>query len=66
MCPFGILNTANIYSHLDFSSRVESADKIASVLGEAESSYDEPSNVPKKAKRGRKPKNASATENASA
>lgn len=58
--------TANIYSHLDFSSRVESADMIANVLGEAESSFDEPSNVPKKIKRGRKPKKSDSSDNATA
>lgn len=58
--------TANIYSHLDFSSRVESADKIASVLGEAESSFYEPKQIPKKEKRGRKPKKSDSSESASA
>ncbi len=58
--------TANIYSHLDFSSRVESADKIASVLGEAESSFYEPKQIPKKEKRGRKLKKSDSSESASA
>lgn len=58
--------TANIYSHLDFSSRIESADKIANVLGEAESSFYEPAQIPKRENRGRKPKKTASTENVSA
>lgn len=49
--------TANIYSHLDFSSRVESADMIAGVLvGDAESSFTRDAELVKHSKRGRKPK----------
>jgi len=39
---------------------------IANVLGEAESSFDEPSNFPKKIKRGRKPKKSDSSDNATA
>ena len=48
--------TANIYSHLDFSSRVESADMITGVLGDAESSFTRDAELVKHSKRGRKPK----------
>ena len=40
--------TANIYSHLDFSSRVESAETIANVLGDARSGIDSKRDNPKK------------------
>lgn len=49
--------TANIYLHLDFSSRVESADMIAGVLDKAESSFTRNAELVKHSKRGRKSKN---------
>lgn len=49
--------TANIYSHLYFSSRVESAETISSILGDAESGISDTRTEPKKKSRGRKKKN---------
>ena len=56
MLLFGKWTTADVYSHLDFSSRVESADMIAGVLGDAESSFTRDAELVKHSKRGRKPK----------
>lgn len=57
MLPFGKGTTANIYSHLDFSSRVESAETISNILGDAESGISDRCTKPKKETRGRKKKN---------
>ncbi len=54
MLPFGKRTTANIYSHLDFSSRVESAETISNILGDAESGIGGTHTEPKKNARGRK------------
>lgn len=48
--------TANIYSHLDFSSRVESAETISSILGDAETGINSKRTEPKQETRGRKKK----------
>ena len=32
VCPFWVLNTSDIYSHLDYSSKITAADKIAAAL----------------------------------
>jgi len=48
--------TANIYSHLDFSSRIESADMITSILGDSETGIETSTEISRNVKRGRKPK----------
>ena len=57
--------TANIYSHLDLSSRVESAETIANVLGDAQSGLESKRDNPKKENRGRKKKSSDTKDTAS-
>ncbi|MCM1226682.1 MAG: hypothetical protein NC320_04545 [Clostridium sp.] len=55
----------DIYSHLDFSSRVESAETIANVLGDAQSGIDIKRDKSKKENRGRKKKSSDTADTAS-
>ena len=57
--------TANIYSHLDFSSRVESAETIANVLGDARSGIDSNRDEPRNETRVRKKKSSDSSESSS-
>ena len=56
--------TANIYSHLDFSSRVKSAETIANVLGDSQSGFDSKRDKPKNENRGRKKKSSDTADTA--